>query len=49
MSGTDEAEVCGRFLWGSDTLNKPLEWTGHHQLSATPPQAPCLLLKGSVT
>ena len=26
MSGTDEAEVCGRFLWGSDTSNKPLEW-----------------------
>ena len=28
--------------------NKPLEWTGHHQLSASPPQAPCLPLRGSV-
>jgi hypothetical protein len=28
--------------------NKPFEWTGHLQLSATPPQAPCLPLKGSV-
>jgi hypothetical protein len=30
------------------TSNKPLEWTGHHHLSATPPQAPCLPLRGSV-
>jgi hypothetical protein len=28
--------------------NKPFEWTGHHQLSAPPSQAPCLALKGSV-
>ena len=28
--------------------NKHLEWTGKHQLSATPPQAPCLPLRGSV-
>ncbi len=31
-----------------DTSNKPLEWTGHHQQSAAPPQAPCLPLRGSV-
>ena len=35
-------------LQGRDTSNKPLEWTGHHQLSATPPQASCLPLRGSV-
>ena len=29
--------------------NKPFEWTGPHQLSASPPQAPCLPLKGSVS
>ncbi len=28
--------------------NKPLEWTGHLILSAAPPQAPCLPLRGSV-
>jgi hypothetical protein len=28
--------------------NKPLEWTGHHQLSATQPQVLCLPLSGSV-
>jgi hypothetical protein len=28
--------------------NKPLEWTGHPQLSASPPQASCLPLRGSV-
>jgi hypothetical protein len=28
--------------------NQPLEWTGHLQLSATPPWVPCLPLKGSV-
>ena len=28
--------------------NKPFEWTGRHLLSASPPQAPCLPLKGSV-
>ena len=28
--------------------NKPFEWTGRHELSASPPQAPCLPLKGSV-
>ena len=27
--------------------NKPLEWKGHHQLSAASPQAPCLPLRGS--
>ena len=28
--------------------NKPLEWTGHLQLSALSPQAPCLPPRGSV-
>jgi hypothetical protein len=42
------AEVRGRCLWEDDTSNKPFEWTGHHKLLATPPQASCLPLKGSV-
>jgi hypothetical protein len=42
------AEVCGRFLWECDTSNKPFEWTGRHLLTASPPQAPCLPLRGSV-
>ena len=29
--------------------NKPLEWTGNHQFTATPPQALGLPLKGSVS
>ena len=37
MSVACEADVCGHFLWGSDTSNKPLEWTGRHQLSASQP------------
>jgi len=48
MSVACAAEVYGRFLWEGDTSNKPFEWTGHHQPSAPPPQAPCLPLKGSV-
>jgi hypothetical protein len=28
--------------------NKPFEWIGRHQLSASPAQTPCLPLKGSV-
>ena len=28
--------------------NNPLEWTGHLQVSAVPPQATCLPLRGSV-
>jgi len=28
--------------------NRPLEWSGLHHLSAAPPQAPCLPLRGSV-
>ena len=28
MNVACEAEVCGRFLWVSDTSNKPFEWTG---------------------
>jgi len=46
-SGVD-AKVCARCLWRSDTSNTPLEWAGHHKLSAAPPQAPCLPLRGSV-
>ena len=34
---------------GDDTSNKPLEWTGHHDLLAPLPQAPCLPLRGSVS
>ena len=30
------------------TPNKPLEWTGHHQLSTGPAQIHCLPLRGSV-
>jgi len=36
------------FAIGSVTSNKPLEWTGHHLVSATPPYALCLPLRGSV-
>jgi len=42
------AEARGRCLWEVDTSNKPFEWTGHRQRSASPPQAPCLPLRGSV-
>ena len=28
--------------------NKPLEWTGLNQIVASPPQDPCLPLRGSV-
>jgi hypothetical protein len=28
--------------------NKPLEWTGHHHVSASPPNILCLPLRGSV-
>jgi len=31
------------------TPNKPLEWTGHHQLFTGPAQIHCLPLKGSVS
>jgi len=48
MSVTCAAGVWGCFLWEGDTSNKPFEWTGHHQLSAPPPQDSCLPLKGSV-
>jgi hypothetical protein len=49
MSVACAAELCGRFLWECDTSNKPLEWAGRLQLSASPPQAPCLPLRGSVS
>jgi hypothetical protein len=42
------ATVRVRYLSGNDTPNKPLEWSGRHQRSASPPEAPCLPLKGSV-
>jgi hypothetical protein len=48
MSVACAAKVCKRFLWEGDTSNKPFEWTGRHQLTAPPPQSPCLPLKGSV-
>ena len=48
MSISCAPDVGGRFLCGGDTSNKPFEWTGRHNHSATPPQAPCLPLKGSV-
>jgi hypothetical protein len=32
-----------------DISNTPLEWTGHHEQPATPPQVPCLPLRGSVS
>jgi hypothetical protein len=35
-------EACGK------SANRPLEWTGLLILSAEPPQAPCLPLRGSV-
>jgi len=35
-------------LKAATKANKPFEWTGLHPLSASPPQAPCLPLKGSV-
>jgi len=28
--------------------NRPLEWTGRHQLSAAPKHSPCLPLRGSI-
>jgi hypothetical protein len=31
-----------------EAANKPFEWTGRHHLSAAPPQAPRLPLKGGV-
>ena len=48
MSLACAAEVRGRCLWEGDTSNKPFEWTGRHQFFASPPQASCLPLKGSV-
>ena len=48
MSVACAAEVFGRFLWEGDTSNKPLEWAGRLQLSASTPQATCLPLRGSV-
>ena len=32
----------------AEPSNKPLEWTGHPQLSAMGPSAPCLQFRGSV-
>jgi hypothetical protein len=47
VGGKRRSEVGGRSPDGAPS-NKPLEWTGHHLLSAPPPQAPCLPLRGSV-
>jgi hypothetical protein len=41
--------VRERYREGGDTSNTPLVWTGHHEFSASPPQAPCLPLKASVS
>jgi hypothetical protein len=49
MSVVWQAKVCRRFLWGGDSSNTPLEWTGLHQFFAAPPQVLCLPLKGSVS
>jgi hypothetical protein len=40
MSVACEAKVCERYLRGSDSSNKPLEWTGHRQLSVAPISLP---------
>jgi hypothetical protein len=34
MNVTCEAKVCRRVLFGGNSSNTPLEWSGHHQLSA---------------
>jgi len=47
MSVACEAKVCERYLRGSASSNKPLEWTGHRQLSVSP-RSLCLPLRGSV-
>jgi hypothetical protein len=44
----EHATVDRSCLQGRDTSNKPFEWTGRHQLPASPPQSPCLPLRGSV-
>jgi hypothetical protein len=48
MSVACEAKVCERYLRGSASSNKPLEWTGHRQLSVSP-RSLCLPLRGSVS
>lgn len=40
--------ILERVLMAKARANKPLEWTGRYQLSAPPPQFPCLPLRGSV-
>lgn len=48
MSFLCVSKIRRRDLLRSDTSNTSLEWTGHPQLSAKPPQALCLPLKGGV-
>jgi hypothetical protein len=55
-SSADTGECAGRRQPGGrghartpgGSPNKPFEWTGHHQLSASPPTTLCLPLKDSV-
>jgi hypothetical protein len=44
FSGKDPQVLIVR----SDTSNTPIEWTGNHQLSASPPETPCLPFKDIV-
>lgn len=48
MDSEEEVKVFLSYMGGGDTSNKPLEWTGQHHISTSPPQAPCLPLRGSV-
>jgi hypothetical protein len=44
-SSFESAMNSNPVLMHYDTSNKPLEWTGHPNLSASPPLAPCLPLR----
>jgi hypothetical protein len=46
--GSSLAIVRLSYLRGADISNKAFEWTIRHQLTASPPQAPCLPLRGRV-
>ena len=47
VAGAD-AKVCKCCLPWRDTSNTSLDWTGHHPLSAPPPQARCRPPRGSI-
>ena len=52
LSNHDSSAVFHGLILNASLIvpsNKPLEWTGLHLLSAAPPQAPCLPLRGSVS